>query len=132
MFNVCNRTIFLLKFWIFFKLLVLTHTLTSVVDKLLHHINVIKINYANTVTNTVKHTLSIIISLFVFTRLNTKNHHKKRTKMKRNFLVTMFITLPLSSSKDNKQTITCNFFNKLNLVRLFGLIEMFLKNNKFD
>ena len=52
----------------FFKLLV-EHTLTSVVDKLLHHINVIKINYANTVTNTVKHTLStIIISLFVFTK----------------------------------------------------------------
>jgi len=41
------------------------------VDKLLHHINVIKINYANTITNTVKHTLSIIIiiiSLFVFTK----------------------------------------------------------------
>ena len=52
----------------FFKLLV-KHTLTSVVDKLLHHVNVIKINYANTVTNTVKHTLSIIIiSLFVFTK----------------------------------------------------------------
>ena len=50
----------------FLKLLVLTHTLTSVVDKLLHHINVIKINYANTVTNTVKHTLSIIIFAFCF------------------------------------------------------------------
>ncbi len=68
MFNVCSCTIFLLKFWIFFKLLV-KHTLTSVVDKLLHHINVVKINYANTVTNTVIHTLSIIIiSLFVFTK----------------------------------------------------------------
>ena len=51
----------------FFLTSCLTHTPTSVVDKLLHHVNVIKINYANTVTNTVKHTLSIIISLFVFT-----------------------------------------------------------------
>jgi hypothetical protein len=51
----------------FFLNFLLKHTLTSVVDKLLHHINVIKINYANTVTNTVKHTLSIIIiSLFCF------------------------------------------------------------------
>ncbi len=62
----------------FFKFLVLTHTLTSVVDKLLHHINVIKINYANTVTNTVKHTLSIIISLLF--SLNAKNHHKNEQK----------------------------------------------------
>ena len=52
----------------FFNFLLKTHANISV-HKLLHHVNVIKINYANTVTNTVKHTLSIIIiPLFVFTK----------------------------------------------------------------
>ncbi len=68
----------------FFKLLVI-HTPTSVVDKLLHHVNVIKINYANTVTNTVKHTLSIIISLLFSLRLNTKNHYKNEQNEKKFF-----------------------------------------------
>jgi hypothetical protein len=35
----------------------------------------------NIVANTLQHTLSIIIiSLFVFTRLNTKNHRKNKQK----------------------------------------------------
>ena len=79
-------------------------------DKLLHHINVIKINYANTVTNTVKHTISIIISLLFSLNL-TQEPSRLQKYEKKFFLVNMFITLPLSSSKDNKQTNhTCNFF----------------------
>jgi hypothetical protein len=62
----------------FLNFLFNTHTPTSVVDKLLHHINVIKINYANTVTNTVKHTLSIIISLLFSLKTITKTNKNEK------------------------------------------------------
>jgi len=67
----------------FFLNFLFKHTLTSVVDKLLHHVNVIKINYANTVTNTVKHTLSIIISLLF--SLNAKTITKTNKNEKKFF-----------------------------------------------
>ena len=80
------RTFFYSNSEFFFKLLVF-HTLTSVVDKLLHNINVIKINYANTVTNTVKHTLSIIISLLFSLNGKTKTITKTNKNEKKFFLV---------------------------------------------
>ena len=54
-------------------------------EKLLHHVNVIKINYANTVTNTVKHTLSIIISLLFSLDLTQKTITKTNKNEKKFF-----------------------------------------------
>ncbi len=73
--------------------------------------------------------IMIIISLLFSLDLTQKPITKTSKNEKKFFLVTMFITLPLSSSKDNKQTNhTCNFFfNKLNLVRLFRLINVLEK-----
>ncbi len=95
-------------------------------DKLLHHVNVIKINYANTVTNTVKHTLSIIISLLFSLDLSQKPS-QKRKNMKRNFFSKYVYYSPTIELKDNRQTIHVIFFTKLNLVRLFGLINVLEK-----
>ncbi len=48
---------------------------------------------------------------FVSLDLTQKTITKTNKNEKNFFLVTMFITLPLSSSKDNKQkNHTCNFF----------------------
>ncbi len=77
---------FLTQILNFFKLLVKTHTPTSVVDKLLHHINVIKKNQlCNTVTNTVKHTLSIIILLLFSLDLTQKTITKTNKNEKKFF-----------------------------------------------
>jgi hypothetical protein len=51
--------------------------------------------------------------------------------MKRNFISKYVYYSPTIELKDNRQIIRVIFFNKLNLVRLFGLINV-LENNKFD
>ena len=79
---------FLLKFWIFFKLLVKNTTNISCEQITPSH-KCDKNQLCNTVTNTVKHTLSIIILLFVFTRLNTKNHHN--CKNEKNFFLVKYV-----------------------------------------
>ncbi len=125
MFNVCNPTHdFLTQILNFFlNFLIKTHTPTSVVYKLLHHINVIKFNNAILYKYCKTYNIDYYFA-FVFTKHKKPSYKRCKNQKKKIFLVIYVYYSLTIELQTNKQTITCNFFNKLNLVRLFGLTNV--------